>query len=511
MRLKKKEELINILKLVKKLHAKIDCLISRKDYVVAQQLLVDCQQTAIDIGCFLEKVEKEETIRGIIEKLEIYCEKIFEISEGKIFTKQCRKEVDSLIDETIFKISEIPSGKKIFVFMPYKASMWTSLESIWKAASEDENCEAVVMPIPYFEIGKHVKELHMEYEGDKFPKYVPITDWTTFSLEDVMPDVIFIHNPYDDGNTLTTIHPNYYSDVLKQYTDCLVYVPYFTMGSYIKGRSDFQYVNKGTENADKVIVQSDFVKKIYQSYGHSSDKLVVTGSPKTDAIVNRLKDKFEYPEEWISKLEGKKVFLLNTHLSYFPTAYLNRDKYGYDYAQRYHEQILKAVLNNTEWGLIWRPHPLLFSMANNNFPECVEYAEKFAERIEKAPNCVLDCSADYMMAFSRSDALITTYSSLVNEYLITEKPVMIFQTRVSDENANNSPIDMRVNYFRFPKSQGMTFEQFMQMVTEGQDPRKQERMDMLNDRAFANLDGTAGRKAFTHILSYLEEREVCKR
>ena len=511
MRLKKKEELINILKLVKKLHAKIDCLISRKDYVVAQQLLVDCQQTAIDIGCFLEKVEKEETIRGIIEKLEIYCEKIFEISEGKIFTKQCRKEVDSLIDETIFKISEIPSGKKIFVFMPYKASMWTSLESIWKAASEDENCEAVVMPIPYFEIGKHVKELHMEYEGDKFPNYVPITDWTTFSLEDVMPDAIFIHNPYDDGNTLTTIHPNYYSDVLKQYTDCLVYVPYFTMGSYIKGRSDFQYVNKGTENADKVIVQSDFVKKIYQSYGHSSDKLVVTGSPKTDAIVNRLKDKFEYPEEWISKLEGKKVFLLNTHLSYFPTAYLNRDKYGYDYAQRYHEQILKAVLNNTEWGLIWRPHPLLFSMANNNFPECVEYAEKFAERIEKAPNCVLDCSADYMMAFSRSDALITTYSSLVNEYLITEKPVMIFQTRVSDENANNSPIDMRVNYFRFPKSQGMTFEQFMQMVTEGQDPRKQERMDMLNDRAFANLDGTAGRKAFTHIVSYLEEREVCKR
>ncbi len=511
MRLKKKEELINILKLVKKLHTKIDCLISRKDYVVAQQLLVDCQQTAIDIGCFLEKVEKEETIREIIEKLEIYCEKIFVISESKIFTKQCRKEVDSLINETILKISEIPSGKKIFVFMPYKASMWTSLESIWKAASEDKNCEAVVMPIPYFEIGKHVKELHMEYEGDKFPKYVPITDWTTFSLEDVMPDAIFIHNPYDDGNTLTTIHPNYYSDVLKQYTDCLVYVPYFTMGSYIKGRSDFQYVNKGTENADKVIVQSDFVKKIYQSYGYSSDKLVVTGSPKTDAIVNRLKDKFEYPEEWISKLEGKKVFLLNTHLSYFPTAYLNRDKYGYDYAQRYHEQILKAVLNNPEWGLIWRPHPLLFSMANNNFPECVEYAEKFAERIEKAPNCVLDCSADYMMAFSRSDALITTYSSLVNEYLITGKPVMIFQTRVSDENANNSPIDMRVNYFRFPKSQGMTFEQFMQMVTEGQDPRRQERMDMLNDRAFANLDGTAGRKAFTHILSYLEEGEVCKR
>ncbi len=511
MRLKKKKELINILKTLKQLHVKLSEVISRKENNILQRLLIDCQQTAIDIGNFLEKEEKEENIKETVGILEIYCEKIYQISKSVIFTKQQKQEIDRLVDEVIHKIDDLPSGKKLLVFMPYKASMWTSLESIWKAASEDENCEALVLPIPYFEIGKHIKEVHMEYEGDKFPKYVPITDWKTFSLEDAMPDAIFIHNPYDDGNNLTTIHPNYYSDVLKQYTDCLVYVPYFTMGSYIKGRSDFHYINKGTQNADKVIVQSDFVKEIYQSYGYSLDKLIVTGSPKTDAVVNRLKDKFEYPKEWISKLEGKKVFLLNTHLSYFPTAYLNREKYGYDYAQRYHEQILKVVLENQEYGLIWRPHPLLFSMANNNFPECVEYAEKLAKRIENAPNCVLDQSTDYMMAFSRSDALISTYSSLVNEYLITGKPVMIFQTRISDENASNSPVDLRVNYFRFPKNYGMTFEQFMQMISDGKDPKKQERMAMLNDRAFANLDGTAGQKVFDSILSYIEEGEVCKR
>ena len=42
--------------------------------------------------------------------------------------------------------------KKIF-FLPYKASMWDSLESVWKAAVEDkEHCEAYVVPIPYYDI-----------------------------------------------------------------------------------------------------------------------------------------------------------------------------------------------------------------------------------------------------------------------------------------------------------------------------------------------------------------------
>ncbi len=39
--------------------------------------------------------------------------------------------------------------KNIIVFLPYKASMWDSLESVWRAAYEDkEHCEAYVVPIP---------------------------------------------------------------------------------------------------------------------------------------------------------------------------------------------------------------------------------------------------------------------------------------------------------------------------------------------------------------------------
>ena len=34
--------------------------------------------------------------------------------------------------------------RKEVVFLPYKASMWDSLESVWKAAEEDPDCVAYV-------------------------------------------------------------------------------------------------------------------------------------------------------------------------------------------------------------------------------------------------------------------------------------------------------------------------------------------------------------------------------
>ena len=49
------------------------------------------------------------------------------------------------------RLKELISESVIYkvVFMPYKASMWDSLESVWMAADKDERCEALVVPITY--------------------------------------------------------------------------------------------------------------------------------------------------------------------------------------------------------------------------------------------------------------------------------------------------------------------------------------------------------------------------
>lgn len=418
------------------------------------------------------------------------------ISEGREI------EVEAIIKKAI-DVMEYIDGQDIdsfkIVFMPYKLSMWTSMESIWKAAQKDPDCIAYVVPIPYFNIADS-NNITMSYEGEKYPKEIGITDYREFNLALEHPDVVVVHNPYDDCNNLTSVHPNYYTRELKKYTDCLVYSPYFTFGSYTGDKSKHLYVIPGTINADKIIVQSQKVADIFKSYGFGDEKLMVTGSPKTDEIHNYTKDKVEMPKEWEEKLKDKKVFLLNTHLSYFPSSFAmaaaREDKYNY--AIRFHDEILKAFKDRDDVALIWRPHPLLKNMIYDRYTQCIEYVEYFEKQLLESSNCVIDTYGEYKYAFAYSDAMISTWSSLINEYMATKKPIQIFQRHLAKEVAEASPINRNLNYFRFGTVNAMTFEEFIENVKGGNDYLKEERIDMLN-KAFVNMDGTAGESAYKEL------------
>lgn len=119
--------------------------------------------------------------------------------------------------------------RKEAVFLPYKASMWDSLESVWKAADEDENCDAYVIPISYYDKNPDGSFREMHYEADQYPAYVPITRYDTYDFEKHRPDMIYIHNLYDKYNLVTSVHPFFYSDNLKKYTEKLIYIPYFVL------------------------------------------------------------------------------------------------------------------------------------------------------------------------------------------------------------------------------------------------------------------------------------------
>lgn len=412
-------------------------------------------------------------------------------------SKSVKNIIKQIKSDILYQIGIIKAIKDRWraVFLPYSASMWTSLESIWKAANQDLDCDAIVIPIPYYDIG-NVSNISLQYEGDQFPDYVPITSYENYNIEVEHPEMIFIHNPYDGTNNLTRVPEVYYSSNLKKHTNCLVYSPYFTIGTYNPGKSDFQYAVPGARNADFIIVQSERVKDIFYSYGYPKSKLLVVGSPKIDAIVSRQKEPIKIPKEWENKLSGRKVFLLNTHLGYFPKSSTNTTQSG-DYAVKYHNELLHAIRNRSGCALIWRPHPFLETMLKGRFPDCYTYVKEMVRLMDESENCVIDRTGDYSISFRLSDALITTYSSLINEYMVTGKPVMIFQKKASAEEIARAPINRNMNYFRFELG-GMTFESFIDMVCQEEDSLYEERMKMIS-KAFLNIDGTAGKKAYSII------------
>ena len=122
-----------------------------------------------------DAVRMAQAVKGnsyIIGKVMKVCENIFAELDG------CRSSMDSsygeLLDRMELSVEQVDFADILtgiekmetlismetiskVAFMPYKASMWDSLESIWMAADKDKRCETAVVPLTYYELGSDGK------------------------------------------------------------------------------------------------------------------------------------------------------------------------------------------------------------------------------------------------------------------------------------------------------------------------------------------------------------------
>lgn len=258
----KKKELIEILEILEQANEEIERRRHEYGVDVISEVLTDCQERAIYIGTTIEESEGVDT--PTVKLLEKYCESIYLLNEKFMDIQLAAKlllEIQTLLNKIKNSILlDLPASKKEIVFLPYKASMWDSLESVWLAANEDETCKVSVVPIPYYDKDKDGSLGAMHYEGDAFPDYVPITSWKEYNIQVKHPDIIYIHNPYDGHNFVTSIHPDFYSKKLRECTELLVYIPYFVS---LENVPEHLCVLPGTLYAHKVIVQSEMIRNKY--------------------------------------------------------------------------------------------------------------------------------------------------------------------------------------------------------------------------------------------------------
>lgn len=104
-------------------------------------------------------------------------------------------KVPALLAKLKREFDELPTKYSV-LFLPYKYSMWDSLESIYEAAEKDPECEAYVMPIPYYDKDGHDNMIGMHDESDLYPKDLDVVSWREHTVDEINPDIIFIHNPY---------------------------------------------------------------------------------------------------------------------------------------------------------------------------------------------------------------------------------------------------------------------------------------------------------------------------
>lgn len=391
---------------------KSNAIMVLQDCHVAVEAVIDSLKISLSEERFLfyKKINME-----ICDMIEQFNNNIVQDICGSFVSNNIVKQLERVSKELINE-SEV---KLEIVFMPYKASMWDSLESIWYNADKDPNCECYVIPLPYYEKNSDGSLGEYKYEGGDFPDNVPITHYSSYDLSVRNPDVIYIHNPFDQYNYITSINPFYYSSELKKYTEMLVYVPYFITGGDVP---ENQMVLSVFNHMDLMVVQSEKYKQVYSKILPES-KLLALGSPKVDRMIYYNNNKPVISQEWLKAIGNKKIVMYNTSISGILKDGIK--------AIKKMEYIFSAFKKRDDVLLLWRPHPLIESTLKTMRPALLlDYNEVKNKYIVNNIG-IYDDTADVTYSIAISDAYIgEDTSSMVHLFGVTGKPILLTNTEI---------------------------------------------------------------------------------
>lgn len=452
MRKAQKQEILNFIDSLHQAHGEIREALRQKNYNSAQNMLSECQEFATVLGENIEKLEGKGHVT--VSYVEEYCETLFyvfqdltnqqvnENREYKVLRKQLLKVENSVKNDI--------AVRKEIAFFPYKASMWDSLESVYLAAKEDPECDAYCVPIPYYDLNPDHSFGQMHYEGEDYPEDIEVIDWTAYNLEERKPDVIYIHNPYDEWNHVTSVHPRYYSSNLKKYTDTLVYIPYYSTSG---GMSEAQSLCPAYLYADYIVIQSPGFREYFDK-SIPDRKFLPFGSPKFDRVIRKCQNPPMPPAEWQEKMRGKKVYFYNTSIGGMledTEAFINKLIY-----------VFGIFKDRKDSCILWRPHPLLESTFDSMRPQYGQAYEKAKRYFVENDIGILDMTPDMGDAIAWSDAYIgDSGTSVASVFGMAGKPIFILNNQIhsrpEEDSWRGEIIGNIFNYFekdRFAITQG---------------------------------------------------------
>jgi hypothetical protein len=428
--------------------------------------------------------DARDQIRGAAESLAAASTSDTTLAEQELIGQLCELRERLLADEDLIYT---------VVFMPYHASMWDCLHSIWVAAEADPRVEAIVVPIPYVDRlpngdadagGWHV---HLT----DLPPEVSVTPYTEFDLKGTHPDVIYVHNPYDGNNRVTSVAPQFYSTALRPHTDLLVYVPYYVSAT---APGEHLYGSPSFELFDKVIVQSEEIDQpVIERW--TSNTVVPLGSPKFDYVRT---PGSAVPAEWTKQLDGRTVLLQLTSLA----SLLDTP----EEVVRKLDEVLDVVEATEDLTLWWRPHPLERATVTSMVPRLEALYTAYQDRAQRSDRVIVDTSLDLQRAIHNTDAYFGHWSSVTELFGFTGKPMVIQHVNVAtnvprpegpqDEGPNAAlKVYARPEWFAYEGA--INYLRRILRETGGRVPGQHEYFASLT----AHSDGTAGQHIHDYVIS----------
>ena len=226
------------------------------------ELLQECQETAIALGSSLEERYGEGT--EAVRQLEEYCELVYGASEEWTMETAC------VLKEKVRKITkELGKLMNEVLFIAVRKEWWDSMKSLYEKYIADPEMKVRLLNVPYYDKDPmgNIGQKHDDSEFFSSMKgYISMDEYINGAVH---PSILVMQMPFDEYSRAVTTDEMFYSSSLAGKADELWYVPGLNPDPPVS-ENDKAYVALSTlaeqpvmVNADKVILDSEEMRTFY--------------------------------------------------------------------------------------------------------------------------------------------------------------------------------------------------------------------------------------------------------
>ncbi len=335
-------------------------------------------------------------------------------------------------------VEKVVRKRKEMVFLPFSPRYWKYMEKEWNKYAGSDEWDVYVIPIPYYRKKEYGRRGTLCYEIEGYPEYVDLTGFDAYDFDTRIPDRIVIQNPYDDYDNAITVHPRFYTELLRQITPELVYIPYFMTDDFDEKDERSVIVSAyyirvpGVTRADKIILQSESYRQRYideltvfageDTRSIWEERIVTDTSIAPDEEPVGLYEE-EVPDEWWKYLvdsdgEGRKVLLYHNNPG-------NMAVYKDEYFDKMERTFDVFAENKDRLSIFWHVNTGTPEHLEIYYPHLFERYKELYKKFNDLDLGVYSESNDHSREVAVADAYFGDRDSIMYDVRKLGKPVMI--------------------------------------------------------------------------------------
>lgn len=330
----------------------------------------------------------------------------------------------SYLQACVYSLKKEMDGTKPIhvVFVCHRPQIWGALESVCEALLKDADFRVTIVTVPNKKQLPKLGLSHEIYESEGADEYFSARydcvvsgynaetgEW--LDLYSLKPDYVFFQTPYNICRPAI-----YQSDVVSTFAK-LCYVHYgmpFMAGTIADDTTPPDFFKDVTYHFVEFPEMKAYYSHRAREFGYERTyQQILSGYPKLDSASAAQ----QCTGGWTYTDDEKKFRILWTPR-------WNTGEGNCTFVE-YKDKLIAMAEQDSRIELLFRPHPQAFKEYVASGVMTEKEVDAYLQRYACCPNAGIDRSGDYLDNFYTADLLISDESSIIPEFFLTGKPIIM--------------------------------------------------------------------------------------